>query len=89
VFGDLGENAAEVVVGGLLLLCGRLGVRGRSHPSPLPEGEGVGIGDEALHAVQARFIERFEDVQGREEERARAAGRVQHGDGRDGVVEGA
>ena len=49
----------------------------------------VQVVDERLHAVEAGFVERFQDVERGEEERAGAAGRVEDGDRLDGVPEGA
>ena len=46
------------------------------------------VGDKGLHAVEAGFVERFEDVERGEEERAGAAGGVEDGDLLDGLPEG-
>ena len=43
---------------------------------------------ERFHAVEAGFVERFEDVERGKEERAGAAGGVEDGDVLDGVPEG-
>ena len=40
----------------------------------------VEVVDERLHAVEAGFVERLQDVERGEEERAGAAGRVEDGD---------
>ena len=49
----------------------------------------VEVFDERLHAVEAGFVERFQDVERGEEKRAGAAGRVEDGDSFDRVPEGA
>ena len=38
------------------------------------------LGEKRFHAVEAGFVERFQDVERGEDERARAAGRVEHRD---------
>ena len=46
------------------------------------------FGEECLHAVQTGLIEGLQDVERGEDEGARAAGRVEDGDGGDGLPEG-
>ena len=46
------------------------------------------FGQECFHAVETGFVERFKDVERGKDERARAAGGVEDGDGGDGLPEG-
>ena len=47
----------------------------------------VEVDHKHFHAVETCFVERFEDVERGKDERARAAGGVEHGDGGDALPE--